>query len=79
MSRGSNQYSHPTQRARLDHPRLRARTVCPCCHLDKEAGLLICWPCFNLHDMRNGNPEVEAKLDDMEQELELETAERDGT
>jgi hypothetical protein len=54
----------------VDHPKLRSSTICQLCGEVKETGLLVCWPCFRVHDLRNGNPGVERALDVMEKATE---------
>ena len=46
-----------------DHPNLRSFPICCLCQQPKEAALLVCWPCYRLHGLRYGNPEIEARLD----------------
>lgn len=38
----------------LDWPVCRASLICPICELDKPKGLIMCWPCYRLHDVRYG-------------------------
>jgi hypothetical protein len=71
---------HPLQRRRQDHVHLRAREVCPLCLMTNKArGLLVCWACFNEHGMAEGNPTIEEKLRDLEEELELEQQDKDAS
>ena len=37
-----------------DHPHVRACGICTCCNGPKSAGLLVCWPCYNKHNFRDG-------------------------
>ena len=53
-----------------DHPLIRKHLICPLCDLHKGQGLVVCWPCYRLWDMRNGDPAVEAELDLAERHLE---------
>lgn len=42
---------------RADYDRydaLRAVRTCPLCNGKKAAGLLVCWPCYRAHNLRNG-------------------------
>ena len=48
---------------KIDNMNVRASTRCPLCECYKAVGLVVCWPCYRLHDLRNGNPEAEAKID----------------
>ncbi len=48
---------------KLDNENVRASNRCPLCNGYKPVGLVACWPCYRLHDLRNGNPEAEAKID----------------
>ena len=46
-----------------DYPNIRRSTACPCCSRVKEAGCIVCWPCYRLHDVRGGIPkDIEAVL-----------------
>jgi len=47
----------------VDHPRLRAQSICPLCGWAKDVGLVVCWLCYRAYDLRNGNPEVGRLLD----------------
>jgi hypothetical protein len=38
----------------IDYPNIRASEHCPMCGRDKDQGLLVCWPCYRLHNVRNG-------------------------
>lgn len=33
---------------------VRQMTACPVCGNEKDDGLLVCWPCYRAHDIRNG-------------------------
>ena len=46
----------------LDYPRLRKSTECPLCKTPKDAGPIVCWPCYRATEMKYGNPAVERKL-----------------
>ncbi len=48
--------------AMIDHPYIRAQTVCSLCKGKKDTGLVICWPCYRRHDMRNGGDVVANRL-----------------
>ncbi len=37
-----------------DFPRVRASHVCPICAVHKDTGLLVCWPCYRLFELRHG-------------------------
>ncbi len=47
---------------KIDNENVRASKRCPLCDGYKAVGLVACWPCYRLHDLRNGNPEAEAKI-----------------
>lgn len=47
----------------LDHPLIRASTICPLCIGSKDTGLLVCWPCYRSENLRNGNAAADAKID----------------
>lgn len=53
----------------VDNPLVRASSTCPLCNFAKAPGLVACWPCYNAHDLRNGNPEAEAQIANREQRL----------
>ncbi len=55
---------------RIDHPKTRENTVCPVCKQFKTASLVICWKCYHGHNMRYGNPRIDAILDKWEAEIE---------
>jgi hypothetical protein len=38
----------------MDYPNIRQSARCPLCERAKDQGLLVCWPCYRVHDMRNG-------------------------
>jgi hypothetical protein len=38
----------------LDHPNLRRSTTCPFCAKPKERGLVVCWQCYRIGNMRYG-------------------------
>ena len=38
-----------------DYPLTRLSHTCPLCSCRKPLTALVCWPCFNLHDMHNGD------------------------
>lgn len=42
--------------------RVRSHPVCPLCYGVKGVGLLVCWRCYRLHQLRNGNPRAEAMI-----------------
>ncbi len=46
----------------IDNANVRQQTVCPVCLNKKSTGLVVCWKCFNEHDMRDGNADVESIL-----------------
>jgi hypothetical protein len=50
----------------IDHPYVRRSLECPLCGCNKPFGLVACWPCYNEHDMRNGNPSAEHMIDGCE-------------
>jgi hypothetical protein len=54
----------------MKHPLLRKSHICPLCDLDKSVGLVACWPCFRLWDMRYGNDLIDEQLDTAEAHLE---------
>jgi hypothetical protein len=52
-----------------ERPNVRASGRCPICARQKQSGLLVCWPCWRSHDMKFGNPRVEALIAKREAEL----------
>ena len=48
---------------KIDNENVRASNRCPLCEGYKSVGLVACWPCYRLHDLRNGNPGAEAKIE----------------
>lgn len=53
----------------MDYPHVRASTHCPLCQQEKDEGLLICWVCYRLHDLRSGNHEAEIMIKRAEESL----------
>lgn len=53
----------------MDYPRVRASNICPLCGEAKDIGLVVCWLCYRVENLRAGNPEVEVRLDRAETEL----------
>jgi hypothetical protein len=49
-----------------DHPLVRAAKHCLLCGDLKDPGTLVCWRCFRKHDLGNGNPEIEQRIDQAE-------------
>jgi len=47
----------------IDNQNVRASNRCPLCEGHKDIGLVTCWPCYRRYDLRNGNPEAEAKIE----------------
>jgi hypothetical protein len=47
----------------LDHPHVRQDTTCPLCGKAKDTGLVACWYCYRVHDLRSGNPRAEGAID----------------
>jgi hypothetical protein len=47
----------------IDHPHIRSKLHCPVCYGGKDAGAVVCWPCYRRYGMRNGNPTIERILD----------------
>lgn len=39
-----------------DFPLTREHTTCPICHRPKDKGLVTCWPCYRMHDLKFGMP-----------------------
>lgn len=37
-----------------DYPSLRRLASCPCCKRVKQAGCIVCWPCYRLHGFKYG-------------------------
>ena len=37
-----------------DYGLVRQQLICPLCHNEKADGLLVCWPCYRAHNLRNG-------------------------
>lgn len=65
MAHGQQDISIPL--TPLDYPRVRASKVCPLCELDKETGIIVCWPCYRLWNLRHGmSPEIQALLESVE-------------
>lgn len=58
----------------LDHPLIRALPSCIVCDDPKEAGNLVCWPCYRKHDMHYGNSAIETALDAIEARMVREKA-----
>lgn len=52
-----------------DHPCLRRYHRCPICNGHKDAGLLVCWPCYRKHDFRNNADACGNQIDDAEEFL----------
>jgi hypothetical protein len=52
----------------LDHPNLRRSTVCPFCSKPKERGLVVCWQCYRVNNIRNGGETERVLLDIAEEE-----------
>lgn len=52
-----------------DNPLIRAGTVCPLCDGPKNVGLVACWDCYRSQELKYGNPDAEALLDQREAEL----------
>jgi hypothetical protein len=54
-----------------DHPLTRKHGLCAVCGRHKDAGLLVCWPCYRKHDFRNGaqGARVDDLIDDAERYL----------
>ncbi len=46
----------------IDNANVRQQETCPVCLNPKSKGLVVCWKCFNEHDMRNGNSDIESIL-----------------
>lgn len=45
-----------------NHAHVRASCVCPLCKGAKDVGLVACWECYRLHDLRNGNARAEQTI-----------------
>jgi hypothetical protein len=41
----------------LHHPNLRRSTACPFCRKAKERGMVVCWECNRVLNIRNGTTE----------------------
>ena len=54
----------------IDHPKTRAGVICPICEMSKAVNLVVCWACYHGHNLRNGNPRIDAILDKWEKEIE---------
>lgn len=54
----------------MDYPNVRANIRCPLCPGGKEAGLLVCWPCYRAQGFRYGNPEAERSIKRAEDNLQ---------
>jgi hypothetical protein len=48
---------------KIDNENVRLSNRCPLCEGYKEIGLVTCWPCYQLHGLRYGNPLAEAKIE----------------
>jgi len=48
---------------KIDNQNVRNSNRCPLCEGEKDIGLVTCWPCYRLHNLRNGNPEAENKIE----------------
>lgn len=57
----------------LDFPKVRAQEVCPLCQATKEAGLLVCWPCYRQHELRYGNPAALSRIANAQDQLAVTT------
>lgn len=55
----------------LDNPMVRASSGCPLCGKAKDAGLVACWPCYRLFELRYGNQTAEAVIDSAEARLKV--------
>lgn len=53
----------------LDYPHVRASNVCPLCRRLKDQGLIACWYCYHLYDLRYGNKEAEGLIEKTETNL----------
>ena len=53
-----------------DYPNVRKLRVCPLCAQAKDPGLLVCWRCYRVHEIRHGLP------DDVAVTLDAEEARR---
>ena len=56
-------------RAEEDYPHVRSSGVCPLCGGHKETGLVVCWSCYRAYDLRYGNAEAEALIEQVEERL----------
>lgn len=52
--------------------RVRSHPVCPLCLGVKDAELVVCWRCYRVHGLRNGNPQAEAAIRAFGERLEGE-------
>ena len=41
-----------------DFPLVRAQLRCPLCQGAKQAGALVCWPCYRRYEMRYGDEQL---------------------
>jgi len=46
-----------------DHRFVRADTSCPLCQGPKAVGLVACWRCYGIYELRYGNPWAEEAID----------------
>ena len=53
----------------MDNPHVRSEPVCPLCHGAKPVGLVACWPCFRLHNLKVGDRRAEQIIARREAEL----------
>jgi hypothetical protein len=54
----------------IDNPRTRRGWTCPLCFGPKDAGLVVCWPCFKGPNGLKYNHEREAEVSAFEAFLE---------
>lgn len=59
-------------RAEAEYPRVRSSAVCPLCGECKDTGLVACWSCYRTYDLRYGNREAEALIEQAEARLKRE-------
>ena len=48
--------------ATLGYPLLRRLVKCPLCQCCKGKSFVVCWSCYQTHQLRNGNEQIEGRL-----------------
>ena len=58
----------------MNYPHVRSSKVCPLCLVSKAAGLIVCWSCYGIWNLRHGNAKAEALINQAESELDEQPA-----